>query len=286
MGVFQFSPNSKYIVVQEDNQTVSLHVQRLYGFHGNNTRVTFQTISGSAKPKEDYVSIDNGEVIFQKYQTSSIVQVSIIDDKIYEPDELFYVNLTSVENMDVYYERPRLHSDFSLSTIQILANDFMSGVLSIGPAITYIDEDSNHSALNIVTVHIRRTHGSSGIVQVMLTTFGARKAQKGLQGFPFEQSYGSKNLSWATEGLDFEDQAILITLLDGQSETEVSLRIIDDEEPEGMEMFYVFLTDPQGGAQIMEGKDEIGYSSFSAIVIQGIFTFFVCFIYNICERYV
>ncbi|XP_073534717.1 adhesion G-protein coupled receptor V1 isoform X1 [Phyllobates terribilis] len=269
MGVFQFSPNSKYIVVQEDNQTVSLHVQRLYGFQGNNTRVTFQTISGSAKPREDYVPIDNGEVIFGRYQTSSVVQVSIIDDKMYESDELFYVNLTSVADIDVYHERPRLHSHFSLSTIRILANDFMSGMLSIGPAVTYIDEDSNHSALNIVTIHIKRTHGASGIVHVLLTTFGARKAQHGLQGLPFEHSHGSRNYSWATEGLDFDDQAMLITLLDGQSETQVSLRIIDDEEPEGMEMFYVFLTDPQGGAQIIEGKDESGYSSFSAIVIQG-----------------
>ncbi|XP_040275580.1 adhesion G-protein coupled receptor V1 [Bufo bufo] len=269
MGVFQFSPYSKYIVVQEDNHTVSLHVQRLYGFSGNNTRVTFQTIAGSAKPKEDYVPVDNGEVIFEKYQTSSMVQVSIIDDKVYEPDEVFYVNLTSVDNVDAHHERPRLHSDFSLSTIQILANDLMSGVLSIGPAVTYIDEDSNHSALNIVTVHVRRTHGSSGIVQVVLSTFGGRKAQNGLQGLPFEQSHGARNISWATEGLDFEDQAVLITMLDGQSETEVSLRIIDDEEPEGMEIFYVFLTEPQGGAHIMEGKDESGYSSFSAIVIQG-----------------
>ncbi|XP_056394317.1 adhesion G-protein coupled receptor V1 isoform X2 [Hyla sarda] len=269
MGVFQFSPNSTYIVVQEDNHTVSLHVQRLYGFHGNKTKVTFQTISGSAKPKEDYVPIDNGEVIFEHYQTSSIVKVTIINDKIYETDELFYINLTSVESIDAFHESPRLHLDFSLSTIQILANDFMSGVLSIGPAITYIDEDSNHSALNLVTIHVRRTHGSSGIVQVMLTTFGARKAQIGLQGLPFEQSHGSKNISWATEDLDFEAQAMLITLLDGQNEAEVSLRIIDDEEPEGMEMFYVFLTDPKGGAQIMEGKDESGYSSFSAIVIQG-----------------
>ncbi|XP_069819007.1 adhesion G-protein coupled receptor V1 isoform X3 [Dendropsophus ebraccatus] len=269
MGVFQFSPNSTYIVVQEDNHTVSLHVQRLYGFHGNKTRVTFQTISGSAKPKEDYVPIDVGEVIFESYQTSSEIQVSIIDDKKYEADELFYMNLTSVESINVYHDGPRLHPDFRLSTIKILANDFMSGVLSIGPAITYIDEDSNLSALNLVTIHIKRTQGSSGIVQVMLTTFGARKAQYGLQGLPFEHSHGSRNVSWATEDMDFDAQAMLITLLDGQSETEVSLRIIDDEEPEGMEMFYVFLTNPQGGAQIMDGKDESGYSSFSAIFIQG-----------------
>ncbi|XP_075069096.1 adhesion G-protein coupled receptor V1 [Mixophyes fleayi] len=269
MGIFQFAHHSKYIIVQEDSRTVSLHVQRLYGFNGNNTKLTFHTISGSAKENEDYVPIDNGELIFAKYQTSSVIEVSIVDDKMYELDELFYLNLTSVESVDVYHEKPRLHLDFSLSTITILANDFMSGVLSIGPAIMYVDEDTNNSVVNIVTIHVKRTQGSSGIVHITLTTFGARKAKNGLQGLPFEHIHGSRNISWATEGLDFEEQEILITLLDGESETEVSLKILNDEEPEGLEMFYVFLTDPQGGAQIMDGRDDSGYSSFSTIVIQG-----------------
>ncbi|XP_018414734.1 PREDICTED: G-protein coupled receptor 98, partial [Nanorana parkeri] len=269
MGVFQFSPNSRYIVVQEDSQTVSLHVQRLFGFHGNSTKLTFTTISGSAKEKEDFVPILNGELIFEKGRTSSVINISIINDKIYEPNELFYVNLTSVESTDVYYQRPRLHFDYSLSSITILANDFMSGLLSIGPAITYINEDSNNSALNTVTIQVKRTQGSSGIVHVTLTTFGARKARNGLQGWPFEQSHMSRNISWATEDLDFEEQAILITMLDGQSETQVSIKILDDDEPEGLEIFYVFLTDPQGGAQIMDGRDNTGFSSFSTIIIRG-----------------
>ncbi|KAM5191785.1 adhesion G-protein coupled receptor V1 [Mantella aurantiaca] len=269
MGVFQFFPNSRYIVVQEDNQTVSLHVQRLFGFHGNSTKLTFTTISGSAKEKEDFVPILNGELIFQKGQTSSVINISIINDKIYELNELFYVNLTSVESTEVYHQRPRLHFDYSLSTVTILANDFMSGLLSIGPAITYINEDSNNSALNTVTIQAKRTQGSSGIVHVTLTTFGSHKAKNGLQGQPFEQSHASRNISWATEDLDFEAQAILITMLDGQSETQVSIKILDDDEPEGLEIFYVFLTDPQGGAQILDGRDDTGFSAFSTIIIRG-----------------
>ncbi|XP_072270059.1 adhesion G-protein coupled receptor V1 [Pyxicephalus adspersus] len=269
MGVFQFSPSSRYIVVQEDIKTVSLHVERLFGFHGNNTKLTFTTISGSAKEKEDFVPILNGELIFRQGQTSSIINISIINDKVYELNELFYVNLTSVESTDFYQLGPRLHIDYSLSSLTILANDFMSGLLSIGPAITYINEDSNNSALNTVTIQVKRTHGSSGIVHVILTTFGARKAKNGLQGLPFEQSHMSRNISWATEDLDFEEQAILITMLDGQSETQVSIKILDDDEPEGLEILYVFLTNPQGGAQIMEGRDETGFSAFSTIIIRG-----------------
>lgn len=272
MGIFQFSPNSRYIVVQEDNQTVSLHVQRLFGFHGNNTKLTFTTISGSAKEKEDFVPILNGELIFEKGQTSSVINISIINDKIYELNELFYVNLTSVESTHVYHQRPRLHFDSSLSTVTILANDFMSGVLSIGPAIIYINEDSNNS---MVTIQVKRTQGSSGIVHVTLTTFGAQRAKNGLDGLPFEHSHMTRNISWATEDSDFEERAILITMLDGQSETQVSFAILEDDEPEGLEIFYVFLADPQGGARIMDGKDDTGFSAFSSVIIQGIILHFL-----------
>ncbi|XP_075449203.1 adhesion G-protein coupled receptor V1 isoform X3 [Ascaphus truei] len=269
MGVFQFSSNSKHVTVEEDVQTVSLLVQRLYGFRGNKTKLNFQTISASAKEDEDYVPIASGELIFEERQTSSIIQVSIIDDNIYEMDELFYLNLTSVEGLDVYQEKPRLNFDSSLSTITILANDVIFGFLSIGPAVTYVEEDTNNSALSIVTIHIKRTHGFSGVVHVTLIPFGGINAKNGLQGLPFEHSHGSTNLSWATEGLDFEGQSILITLLDGESENKVSIRILDDEDPEGLEVFYVFLKDPQGGAQIIDGKDESGYASFSTIIIEG-----------------
>ncbi|XP_068103893.1 adhesion G-protein coupled receptor V1 [Hyperolius riggenbachi] len=269
MGIFQFSPQSRYIVVQEDNHTVSLHVQRLFGFHGNSTKVTYKTTSGSAKEEEDFVPIVNGELIFDKDQTSLVITVSIINDKMFELDELFYLKLTSVESSNVYLKGPRLHTDYCLSTITILANDFSSGLLSVGPPVIYVDEDTNNSALNTLTFNVKRTHGSSGVVHVTLTTFGAQKAKRGLHGLPFEQSHGTRNISWATEALDFEERDILITMLDGQSESKVSLQILDDDEPEGLEIFYVFLTDPKGGAQIMDGRDDTGFSAFSTIIIQG-----------------
>ncbi|KAM4808264.1 adhesion G-protein coupled receptor V1 [Rhinophrynus dorsalis] len=269
MGLFQFSSNSKHVVVGEDVQKVSLHLQRLYGFQGNKTILRFQTIPGSAKALEDYVPIDSGEVIFEKYHTSSTIEVSIIDDNIYEPDELFYLNLTSVESVGAYRAKPRLNFDSSLSSITILANDFLAGFVSIGPAVTYVEEDTNNSALNTVSIHVKRTHGLSGIVHVTLVTFGSIHAKNGLKGLPFEYSHGTTNLSWATEGLDFEEQSILITLLDGESEKNALFRILDDEEPEGLEVFYALLKDPQGGVQLTDRQDENGYASFSTIIIKG-----------------
>ncbi|KAM8960806.1 adhesion G-protein coupled receptor V1 [Pelodytes ibericus] len=269
MGVFQFSSNSTRIVIEEDVQTVSLCVQRLYGFHGNKTKLRFQTISGSAKAVEDYVPIDTGEIVFKKHQTRAIIQISIINDIVYETNEHFYLNLTSVESMDVYHAIPRLHFDLSLSTITILANDFISAFLSIGPAIIYVEEDASNSTINIASISVKRTRSLSGDVHVTLDTFGAINSRNGLQGLPFEHYHGSSNFSWATEGLDFEDKSVVITLLDGESESKVSFQILDDEEPEGLEVFYVFLKNPQGGAEISDGTDKNEYASFSTIIIKG-----------------
>ncbi|MBN3277270.1 GPR98 protein, partial [Polyodon spathula] len=62
---------------------------------------------------------------------------------------------------------------------------------------------------------------------------------------------------------------MMITLLDGEREADVSIGILDDEDPEGQEVFFVYLSSPQGGAQIVEGKDENGFMSFTKIIILG-----------------
>ncbi|OCU02316.1 adhesion G-protein coupled receptor V1 [Xenopus laevis] len=269
MGVFQFSSNSKYVTVTEDVKTVALHVQRLYGFQGNITVLRFQTVPGSAKAIEDYVPVYNGELIFQKYQISSVIEISIVNDNIYEMDETFYLNLTSVENVGVYQLKSLLNVDSSLATITILANDLTSGFVSIGPVTTYVEEDTNNSALNTVYLHVKRSRGFSGVVHFTLTAFGKLNAAGGLKGLPFETSHKASNLSWATEVLDFEEKSMLITLLDSEVERNISLKIHDDEEPEGSEVFYVFIKDPQGGVQIIDGRDESGYTSYATIIIRG-----------------
>ncbi|XP_077203699.1 adhesion G-protein coupled receptor V1 isoform X3 [Paroedura picta] len=273
MGIFQLAPNSRHISVQEDVQVVRLYVQRLLGYQSNFTKVLYQTIEGSAKPLEDFESVHNGELVFGLFQTEAVFEILITDDSISEGDEIFFVNLTSVElsatqELDLTWN-PRLNPEFSLASVILLDNDIHHGILSIGPAVIYTEEDSNNSIPNSVLIHIKRTQGFVGNVSVTIKTFGGINAQSGIGTSPFENVLWVSNLTWAIEEDDFEELALSVMLLDGEGESQVSVRILDDNEPEGQEFFYVVLSDPEGGAVIMDGSDEYGFAGFATIVIKG-----------------
>nr|XP_014349406.1 PREDICTED: G-protein coupled receptor 98 [Latimeria chalumnae] len=270
MGIFQFAPDTRHVIIEEDAQTVTLIVQRLFGFRGNRSKVTYHTTAGSAKPIEDYEPIQNGELYFKTHQTEAIINVSVINDNAFENDETFYLNLSSVQALDFPPSslEPRLNTDFSVALVTILANDIINGILSLGPTLIYTEEDTNNSLPNFVVLRVRRTMGFTGGVSATVKMFGGVSAENGLAGTPFETSH-LNNLTWALEGMDFEEQVILVTLLDGETETTVSVRILDDDDPEGEEVFYVYLTDPQGGAQIVTEADDNEFGAFAAIIILG-----------------
>ncbi|XP_054253432.1 adhesion G-protein coupled receptor V1 [Indicator indicator] len=273
MGIFQFDLNSRYVAVEEDVQSVTLYVQRLFGFQGNLTKLTYQTIPGSAKPLEDFIPIYDGELQFSRFQTHAVIEISIIDDTVSEIEEFFFVNLTAVASLDVQPVTPawspRLNPAFSVATVNILANDVLHGILSLGPEFVYVEEDASNGTPNTVILHIRRTKGFAGDIEVTVKTFGGVSAQGGVDLYPFGSIDGRSNFTWAMEGEDFEEQSVSLTLLDGERESKVSIKIIDDDEPEGQELFYVFLSNPECGAQIVEGKDEDGFAAFATVIIAG-----------------
>ncbi|KAM9694992.1 adhesion G-protein coupled receptor V1 [Trichechus inunguis] len=359
MGVFQFSPSSRNVIVSEDVHMIRLHIQRLFGFHSDLIKVFYQTTAGSAKPREDFEPIQNGELLFKKYQAEIDFEITIINDQVPEIEEIFYINLTSVEirglkKFDAYW-RPRLNLDFSVAMIMILDNDGLvgmdvsflkttvaaavdtalipvetdstthpdttkitaipqvtemvaivteatgtsampeklvtlpststmsekpamdtvtanvsiCGIFSLGPPIVYVDEEMKNGTLNTAEVLIRRTGGFAGNVSITVKTFGERCAQEKPDEWPFHDVYGISNLTWAIEEEDFQEQTLILTFLDGERERKVSVQILDDDEPEGQEFFYVFLTDPQGRAQIVNGKDDSGFSAFAMVIITG-----------------
>lgn len=347
-------------MVSEDTQMIRLHVQRLFGFHSDLIKVSYQTTAGSAKPLEDFEPVQNGELFFQKFQTEVDFEITIINDQLSEIEEFFYINLTSVEirglqKFDVSWS-PRLNLDFSVAVITILDNDDLAGMdvsfpvttvavavdttlipvetesttyfgtsktttilqptnvvaivteatgvsaipeklvtlhgtpavsekpdvatvtanvsihgtFSLGPSIVYVEEEMKNGIFNTAEVLIRRTGGFTGNVSITVKTFGERHAQKEPNALPFHGIYGISNLTWAVEEEDFEEQTLTLIFLDGERERKVSVQILDDDEPEGQEFFYVFLTNPQGGAQIVEGKDDTGFAAFAMVIITGI----------------
>nr|XP_031304026.1 adhesion G-protein coupled receptor V1 [Camelus dromedarius] len=355
MGVFQFSSSSRNILVSEDAQMIRLHVQRLYGFHGDLIKVSYQTTAGRAKPLEDFEPVHNGELLFQKFQAEADIEIILINDELPEIEEIFYVNLTSVEirglqKFDADW-RPRLNTDFSVAVVTILDNDDLAGMdvsfpkttvatavdtalipleatssptypdttkvpaipqptkteasgvsaaaeslvtlpgtsatsekpdvatvtadvsdrgtFSLGPPVVYVEEEVKNGKFNAAEVLVRRTGGSSGNVSVTVKTFGERSAQKEPNALPFPDASTISNLTWATEEEDFQEQTLILTFVDGEREHNVLVQILDDDEPEGQEFFYVFLTDPRGGARIVKGKDDVGFAAFAMIVITG-----------------
>ncbi|XP_073933195.1 adhesion G-protein coupled receptor V1 isoform X3 [Castor canadensis] len=359
MGVFQFSPSSRAVTVSEDAQMIRLHVQRLFGFHSDLIKVSYETTAGSAKPLEDFEPVQNGEVFFQKFQAEVDLEITIINDQIPEKEEIFYINLTSVEirglrKFDANWG-PRLNLDFSVAVITILDNDEVEGTdvsvpmtavsvavgttlvavetgsttypgtsrvtaipqtseiitlvteatgvsatsgelvilhgtstilekpdvasgtaevsihgtFSLSPPVVYVEEEMKNGSFSTVEILIQRTGGFTGDVSITVKTFGERCAQKDPSVWPFQDIYGVPNRMWAVEGEDFEEQTLILTFLDGERERKVSVLILDDDEPEGQEFFYVFLTDPQGGAQIVRGKGNAGFAAFATVIIAG-----------------
>ncbi|KAF6125476.1 hypothetical protein HJG60_009913 [Phyllostomus discolor] len=355
MGVFQFSPSSRNIMVSEDTEVIRLQVQRLFGFHGNLVKVSYQTTAGSAEPLEDFEPVHNGELLFQEFQAEVNFEIIIINDHLPEVEEFFYINLTSVEirGLQKFAQknwRPRLNLDFSVAMVTILDNDglagmdvslpkttaavtvdtalvpietdsstthpdmtkvtvvpqltemvatiteaagipdklvalpgasdkpdvatvtadvFIHGTFSLGPPVVYVEEEMRNGTFNTAEVLIRRTGGTTGNVSVTVKTFGERSAQKEPNALPFHDISGLSNLTWAVEEEDFEEQTLVLTFVDGERERKVSFQILDDDEPEGQEFFYVFLTDPRGGARIVKGKDDTGFAAFAMVVITG-----------------
>ncbi|XP_078413685.1 adhesion G-protein coupled receptor V1 [Cetorhinus maximus] len=273
IGIFQLAPNSRQVSIEEDADTTTLHIQRLFGFRGNKTKLTYYTTAGSAKPNEDYEHIQNGELIFTSHQIEAIIELFIINDNIPEIDEIFYLNLSSIEVLGFRpnntEEKPCLNLEFSVSSITIIANDATNGVLSIGPTVIHTVEDTENTTASVVFLNIRRTLAFTGIISASVVMFGERKVADGSQESPFQIIQQNSTFSWAKEGADFEDAALNVTFQDEQREISVSIRILDDDEPEGQEFFYVYLTNPRGGAQIVEGKDEYGYMAFMKIIILG-----------------
>ncbi|KAM3842448.1 adhesion G-protein coupled receptor V1-like, partial [Diretmus argenteus] len=270
LGIYQFSPDSRQLVIEEDVQTITLYVQRLYGSRSNRTRLSYGTTPGTASPGEDFRVVRDGFLVFDSpHQTNASLRLSILDDSLAEPDEHFYVNLTDVVVTpglpwaDAY---PRLNPQHSVATVTILASDVTGGVLSIGPGLvqTAEDRDEGTQQERRVALRVRRSDSLDGSVTVQVQAYGGESMTSSPLPFVLEP-----NGTLATEGQDFHLESTVVSLEAGQREAEVILLILDDSEPEGQEVFFIYLSHPEGGAQITNSPDLQGFGAFAKIIILG-----------------
>lgn len=297
LGIYQFAPDSRKLVIAEDIQTITLYVQRLYGSRSNSTRLSYTTVAGSAAAGEDFIAVPDGRLVFDSpRQTNTSFRLSILDDSLSEADEYFHVNLTDVQVLttDLAWAEsvPHLNPQHSVANVTILASDVTGGVLSIGPELVQIPEDRDEDTQQErkVVLRVRRSDSAAGDVRVRVQAYGGLCLSCCTALFPPMQHYiliycaavvfysdGSttpppftlepvRNL--AKEQQDFRLESTIVSFQAGQNEAEVILLILDDSEPEGQEVFFIYLSDPEGGAQITDSPYQ-GFGAFTKITILG-----------------
>lgn len=179
LGIYQFAPDSRQLVIAEDIQTITLYVQKLYGSRSNMTHLSYSTSGGSAAPGEDFLHVSDGRLVFSSpQQKNASFNLSIIDDDLSESDELFFVNLTHVEvispSLTWAEAPPRLNPQHRVATVTIQASDATGGVLSIGPELVQVEEDRDEASQQErrVVLRVRRSGSVADTVNVKLLAYG------------------------------------------------------------------------------------------------------------------
>ncbi|CAB3385331.1 Hypothetical predicted protein [Cloeon dipterum] len=189
--------------------------------HGNieeTAKVRIESIDGTATEIEDYIPVDQ-IITFEPKELQKKVEIEIVDDNQWEPDEEFFLKLSlipSEDNTNVQL------GHMSIMEITIL-NDDEPGVLSFSKRGILVQE-----SIGMARIPVVRTGGADGEVSVKWRT---------------------KDKS-AFSGKDFIGGEGILTFQHTETERILEIPIIDDMEPEKDEHFEVELFEPMGGAKL------------------------------------
>ncbi|XP_069764787.1 sodium/calcium exchanger 3-like isoform X2 [Narcine bancroftii] len=184
--------------------------------------VDYRTEDGSANAGSDY-EYSEGTLIFKPGETTKDITIGIIDDDIFEEDEHFFVRL---ENLRIGDEKGTLDTDSpkghlispSTATVTILDDDH-AGIFTFEDKVHHVSE-----SIGIVQLKVLRTSGARGTVILPYRTIEGT-ARGG--GVDYEDAFGE---------LEFSNDETVKT---------IEVKIVDDEEYEKQESFYVVLEKPR-----------------------------------------
>ena len=170
--------------------------------------VDFSSTDDSATSPSDYQS-KSGTLTFNPGDTTQIIQISIIDSDMTEPDETFLINLTNPQS-SVY--QPILSDSQAVVTIQ----DNDPGLLSIND-IT-IDEDARTALLTVSL-----DHAASRAISVDFATTDDS----------------------ASSGSDYQSKSGTLTFNPGDTTQTIEITLVDSDLVEADETFLVNLSNLQ-----------------------------------------
>ncbi|XP_077578726.1 sodium/calcium exchanger 2-like [Stigmatopora nigra] len=195
------------------------------GLEENTFYVDYRTEDGSANAGSDY-EYGEGTLVFKPGDTCKEIKVGIIDDDIFEEDEHFFVRLLNLRVGDAegMFEsdeagaapKARLVEPL-VATVTILDDDH-AGIFTFGERMVRVSE-----SVGTMEVTVVRNSGARGTVIL-----------------PYHTESGS-----AKAGEDYEIAQGELEFTNDQTTQTLQVRIIDDEEYEKHENFFIVLEEPR-----------------------------------------
>jgi len=157
----------------------------------------------------------NELLVFEPGVTSLYFNVMIVEDSLVEPNEMVLLQISDWQGEGTIYP------GFTNATLVIQDNEPFPGVIEFAATNFAVFENQKFAEVSLV-----RKGGTSGNVSVRLVTTNGT----------------------AIDGLDFIGSTNIIYFSDGESNKSVYIPIINDSVKENDEQFYVYLSNPKGGA--------------------------------------
>uniref|UniRef100_A0A3Q2UTA7 Solute carrier family 8 member 2b n=1 Tax=Haplochromis burtoni TaxID=8153 RepID=A0A3Q2UTA7_HAPBU len=197
----------------------------LGGLGENTFYVDYRTEDGSANAGSDY-EYTEGTLVFKPGETCKEIKIGIIDDDIFEEDEHFFVRLL---NLRVGDAEGMFESD------EVGAAPKARLVEPLVATVTILDDD--HAGIFTFSERMVRVSESVGTMELtVVRNSGAR----GTVILPYHTESGT-----AKAGEDFEEARGELEFTNDQTSQTLQVRIIDDEEYEKHENFFIVLEEPR-----------------------------------------
>ncbi|XP_054855990.1 sodium/calcium exchanger 2 isoform X3 [Eublepharis macularius] len=203
----------------------------------NTFYVDYKTEDGSAKAGSDY-EYSEGTLIFKPGETQKELKIGIIDDDIFEEDEHFFVRLL---NLRVGDAEGMFESDSA---------DHPKGrlVAPLVATVTILDDD--HAGIFTFQDKLLRVSECQGTLEVkVIRSSGAR----GTVMVPYQTVEGTARGG----GVDYEDSSGELEFKDDETVKSLYVKIVDVEEYEKKDSFFIELGQPRWLKRGISGKCEL-----------------------------
>eukprot|EP00854_Cymbomonas_tetramitiformis_P012543 gene12543-14822_t len=208
-----FAFNAQSYAVMEGCGTMKAAVLR-GGSVDCEVSVEYYTEDGTATTEDNDYRESKGQLIFKKGETEAFIEVAIIDDNQYEPDEYFTINLVS----------PSDGGDVLTPSVEVtIIDDDEPGMFQFAAPIVECTELAKK-----VILEVKRLRGSDGKVAV-----------------EFETQDGT-----AISDVDFEDTKGVLEFDHGEASGQITVKFPPEALPEVQKTFSVILKNASGGATL------------------------------------